>query len=172
MRYSRFGGLGCGGVIMRGLLVSMLGIVALICIANRSWFEAKAIDAMYGERARIHQGEQFKPGAVVTEDGVRQTAVLVKGVPHVRVTSPTEEWRDEHKDAECERDVCTAPATKLSPLPGGATGGVTGLLAALLMIYVVWTLLMGDDSGHSSPRRHGGRGRRPGRRSHDDDFDW
>ncbi|MCO6009171.1 hypothetical protein NE236_29800 [Actinoallomurus purpureus] len=129
-----------------------MGIVALICIANRSWFEAKAVDAIYKDRRAIHVGKDFRPGATALEDGVRQTAVLVGRAPHVRVTSPTAVWLKHHKDAVCKRDVCTAAATPLKFVGGVGIG--LGTLGAMLVVLVIgWTLLFDDrDSRYGSNR--------------------
>lgn len=156
-------GRGCGGLVARIVLVAMLAIVGLICVANRSWIEAKAINAIYGGRPQIHAGKYFEPGATVKEDGVRQTAVLVKGKPHVRVTSPTPEWRRQHKDATCKDDVCTAPATEEKFLGSGGID-LVGILAGLLVCYLVWVLLVDNDGpGNGRNDGYGGGSGRYGR---------
>ncbi|GAA3973973.1 hypothetical protein GCM10023085_65570 [Actinomadura viridis] len=144
MLFSRDGGRGCGTLVARVVLVVMLAITAF---ASRSWFEGKALDAIYGNRPRIHAGDHFEPGATAVEDGVRQTAVLIRDVPHVRVTSPTPEWRRNHKDAKCDDGVCTARATHEKYL-----GGIDlmSVLAGLLVCYLVWILLV--DTGRPSYR--------------------
>jgi hypothetical protein len=142
---------GCGGFVARAALIMMVGIVALICVANRSWFESKILNAMYGHRPEIHLGKQFRPGSTAVEDGVRQTAIMIRGVPHVRVTAPTAAWRRHHQDAVCTQDACTAQATA-KWFPGAAGVGLGGLLAALLAGYIVWTVLVGDDNRYSWSR--------------------
>jgi hypothetical protein len=144
MSYYRVSRLGCGGLLARSVLVVMMGIVALICVANRSWIEGKALNAFYGNRPQIHLGEQFTPGATAVEDGLRQTAVLIGGAPHVRVTSPTADWLRNHKDAVCKHDVCTAAATRAKFAGSGGIDFV-GALAGLLLCFIVWTVLTEDD---------------------------
>lgn len=152
MHYNRFSTrIGCGGVIARAVLVMMVGIVALICIADRSWFENRIANALYGDRPEIHLGRQFRPGATAVEDGVRQTAVTIRGVPSVRVTAPTGVWRRHHRDAVCANGRCTARATA-KRFPGAAGIGLGGLLAALLAGYIAWTVLVGDDDRYRSWR--------------------
>jgi hypothetical protein len=136
-------------MLARIVLVVILAVIGLICFANRSWFEARAINAMYGDASKIHAGAAFQPGASAIEDGVRQTAVLVKGAPHVQVTSPTAAWREHHKDAVCVRNVCTAPA---SPKSLGSVPVVGSMLGGLLLAYVVWVMVVGDSP---SGRDHG-----------------
>jgi hypothetical protein len=138
------GRLGCGGVVARGVLIAMMGVVVLICIANRSWFEARAMNALYQHRPEIHVGGQFKPGASAVEDGVRQTAVMVGTVPSVRVSAPTAAWKRHHPDAVCADGSCTARATA-KKFAGAAGVGLTTVLAGLLVCYVVWVLLAGDE---------------------------
>jgi hypothetical protein len=122
----------------------LLLVVGLVCVANRSWFEARVRKAIYGNRPEIHAGRLFRPGASAVEDGVFQTAVLIGGKPYVRVTSPTEAWRRHHKDAVCHKGTCTAAATPKNFLgSGGVTIGV--VLACLLGGYAMWTLIVGDD---------------------------
>jgi hypothetical protein len=150
MRAYRVGRVGCGGLLFRAALLTTLLVAALICVANRSWFEDRLVTAMHGDRPKIHLGARFEPGATVTEDGVRQTAVLIDGAPHVRVESPNPEWRRHHKDARCKGDICTAAATH-ADFRGGAGLALGGLLAALLAGYIAWTLIVGD---HSPARRH------------------
>ncbi|WP_143227012.1 hypothetical protein [Actinomadura mexicana] len=122
----------------------MMGIVLIICVANRSWLQAKAVNAIYEGRPRIHAGKYFEPGATAMEDGVRQTAVLIKDKPHVRVTSPPDEWREKHEDAKCKGKVCTAAATRESFTGGGAID-IGSILAGLLLCYFIWLLINGDD---------------------------
>ena len=146
MPYYRVTRMGCGGLFVRVVLLAMMGILALVCIGNRSWIEHQAADAIYGDRLAIHAGSSFRPGVSAVEDGVRQTAVLVGGTPHVQVTSPTADWLKAHKDAVCEHKVCTAAATRKS-LPGSGGGLAFGSLAGMaLFAYMVWTLLVGDDT--------------------------
>lgn len=148
-------GRGCGALIVHVVLVATLGIVALSCVANRSWIEEKIVSAVYQDRPKIHAGERFTPGATAREDGVRQTAVLVHGDPHVRVTSPTKRWRANHEDATCRGDVCTAAATPQDFL--GEDGiDIAALPAGLLACYLVWALLIDNDSPrHGRKRRNG-----------------
>ncbi|NYE11447.1 hypothetical protein [Actinomadura citrea] len=122
----------------------MMGIVLIICVANRSWLQAKAVNAIYENRPQIHAGKYFEPGATAVEDGVRQTAVLIKDKPYVRVTSPPDEWREKHEDAKCKGRVCTAPATHESFTGGGAID-IGSVLAGLLLCYFIWLLINGDD---------------------------
>lgn len=152
MPYYRVNRIGCGGIITRIVLVVMLGIVVLVCIANRAWLTKQAVDAIYGDRPEIHAGEYFTPGASAEEDGVRQTAVMIHGVPHVRVKSPSHQWRDAHKDATCDHDVCTARATKGSFFGEGGFS-LVGLGAVLLMGYFVWLFLFYDDRDYEGFRR-------------------
>jgi hypothetical protein len=141
MPYYRVSRMSCGGLLAQIVLVVILGIVGLICFANRSWFEAKAINAVYGDGSKIHAGAAFRPGATAVEDGVRQTAVLVAGAPHVQVTSPTAKWREHHKDAVCGHGVCTAAATSKSFGSGTVVGTMLG---GILLSYVVWIMVVGD----------------------------
>lgn len=151
---------GCGSLVVRIVLVAMLAVVALICVANRSWITAKALDAVYQGRPKIHAGEHFSPGAAAEEDGVRQTAVLIHGKQYVRVSSPTEQWRRHHKDAICDHDVCTAAATHMK-FAGEGGVSVVGILAGLLVCYFVWILLVDtDDDFRGGPYRRYGDGRR------------
>ncbi|MEV5751294.1 hypothetical protein AB0L00_26025 [Actinoallomurus sp. NPDC052308] len=143
MPYYRARRLGCGGVLVGAGFVALMGIVALICIANRSWFEGKVTNAIYGDRRAIHLGKEFKPGATAEEDGVRQTAVLIDRAPHVRVTSPPDKWLKNHKDAVCKHDVCTAAATPLKSV-GGVGIGLGGLAAMGVVVYAVYSLLFDD----------------------------
>lgn len=144
MPYYRAGRMGCGGMLARSVLLMLLMIIGLVCVANRSWFEAKARTSIYGSRPEIHAGKLFRPGASAMEDGVLQTAVLIGGTPHIRVTSPTVAWLHHHKDAVCRNGTCTAVATPKSFLgSGGVTIGM--VLAGLLAGYVMWTLIVGDD---------------------------
>ncbi|WP_433183074.1 hypothetical protein [Actinoallomurus sp. CA-150999] len=152
MPYYRVKRLGCGGLLIRSAFVALVGIVALICIANRSWFEAKAVNALYGDRRAIHLGKEFRPGATAFEDGVRQTAVLVDHDPHIRVESPTATWLRHHRDAVCKHDVCTAAATPLKNFVGVGIG-MSAVLAMLVVLFAGWTLLS-DDRGD----RYGGYG--------------
>jgi hypothetical protein len=135
--------LGCGGVLARAVVIMMLGVVGLICFANRSWFAAKAIDTIYGQRSAIHLGRAFRPGATAVEDGVRQTAVSIAGRPYVRVTSPTAAWRRDHRDAVCERHVCTAAATPRRSA-SGRTVGIGTALGVILAAIVFWLVIMDD----------------------------
>ncbi|MEV0662613.1 hypothetical protein ACIBI3_22820 [Actinomadura luteofluorescens] len=144
MFYRRSAGLGCIGLIARVVLLVMMGIVLIICVANRSWLQAKAVNAIYENRPQIHAGKYFKPGATAVEDGVRQTAVLIDDKPHVRVESPPEEWLDKHKGAKCKRHVCTALATH-EKFNGGGAIDIGSVLAGLLLCYFVWLLINGDD---------------------------
>ncbi|MGI8330941.1 hypothetical protein ACRYCC_13325 [Actinomadura scrupuli] len=145
MPYYRVSRMSCGGLLAQIVLVVILGVVGLICFANRSWFEAKAINAVYGDSSKIHAGAAFRPGATAVEDGVRQTAVLIAGAPHVQVSSPTAEWRERHKDAVCSHGICTAAATPKSFGSGFGSGTVFGgLLGGLLLSYVVWVMVVGD----------------------------
>lgn len=144
MFYRRSAGLGCFGLIARIVLLVMMGIVLIICVANRSWLQAKAVNAIYEGRPQIHAGKYFEPGATAVEDGVRQTAVLIKDKPHVRVTSPPDEWREKHDDAKCKGKVCTAAATHESFTGGGAID-IGGVLAGLLLCYFIWLMINGDD---------------------------
>ncbi|GGT76266.1 hypothetical protein GCM10010177_37970 [Actinomadura citrea] len=144
MFYRRSPGLGCFGLIARIILLVMMGIVLIICVANRSWLQAKAVNAIYENRPQIHAGKYFEPGATAVEDGVRQTAVLIKDKPYVRVTSPPDEWREKHEDAKCKGRVCTAPATHESFTGGGAID-IGSVLAGLLLCYFIWLLINGDD---------------------------
>jgi hypothetical protein len=136
--------LGCIGLIARIVLIVMMGIVLIICVANRSWLQEKAVNAIYDDRPRIHAGKYFEPGATAVEDGVEQTAVMIDDKPHVRVKSPPDEWLDEHRGAECKNHVCTAPATRESFTGGGAID-IGSVLAGLLLCYFVWLLINGDD---------------------------
>ena len=145
MPYYRVSRVGCGGLLARVVMLAMLGILALICIGNRGWFEHRAMDAVYGKRLAIHAGSSFHPGVTAMEDGVRQTAVLIGGLPHVRVTGPTPAWLKAHKDAVCKHDVCTAAATRKN-LPGGGGLALSSLAGMALLGYVAWTLLVGDDA--------------------------
>lgn len=140
MPYYRSSRLGCNGVIARCVLVAMMGIVALICIANWSWFEGRTLEALYGDRPKIHLGEHFKQGASAVEDGVRQTAILVDGKQFVQVKRPTPEWRRKHKDAVCQRGTCTAAATP-GKFTGSGSWSIGALLAGLLFGWIVWTLI-------------------------------
>jgi hypothetical protein len=150
MSYYRATRLGCRGLLARGVLVGMLGLAVLVFVANRSWFETKALNRIYGNRPAIHVGKQFTPGASAVEDGVRQTAVLVGGTPHVRVTSPTTEWLRRHKDALCDDGGCIAAATSKKFAGGGGLDLGTAL-AALLVCFLGWTLL--TDDGRLRPYR-------------------
>ncbi|MBO2465330.1 hypothetical protein [Actinomadura violacea] len=155
---------GCGGLVVRIVLVAMLAVAALVCVANRSWIEGKALDAVYQGRPKIHAGGHFAPGAGADEDGVRQTAVLIHGKQSVRVTSPTERWRRRHKDAVCDHGVCTAAATREKFLGAGGVD-IMGILGGLLVCYIVWVLLVdpggpGPGSGYADRYDRGGPGRR------------
>jgi hypothetical protein len=152
---------GCGSLVVRIVLVAVLAVVALVCAANRSWIEANALDAVYQGRPKIHTGEHFTPGAAAEEDGVRQTAVLIHGKPHVRASSPTGRWRSHHKDAICDHDVCTAAATHEKFVGEGGVG-IAGVLAGLLVCYLVWVLLV--DTGGPGSGYGDGYGRRGGPR--------
>jgi hypothetical protein len=147
MPYYRVSRLGCGGLVARVVMLVMLGILALICIGNRGWIEQRALHAVYGNRPAIHTGGSFRPGMSAVEDGVRQTAVLIGGVPHIRVTKPTKDWLKGHKDAICKHDVCTALATK-AHLPDAGGGGLAlgSLLGLALLGYIVWILVAGDEA--------------------------
>jgi hypothetical protein len=146
MPYYRVTRLGCGGILIRSGFVVLLGIAALICVANRSWFEAKAVNAVYGDQRKIHLGENFRPGAAAVEDGVRQTAVLIGRAPHVRVTTPTAAWLRHHKDAVCHHGVCTAAATPKRFMGRRVSISVSTVLAMLLVAFIIWTLLTEDRS--------------------------
>lgn len=124
-------------------MLVFLGIVALLCIANRSWIEDRTIGMINSSQPGIHAGTSFKPGVSAVEDGVRQTAVLIRGVPHVQVTSPPRTWLDHHKDAVCTHNVCVATATSRSS-GGGAVGDLAALLAALLFGWIVWIMVVDD----------------------------
>lgn len=151
---------GCGGCLARVVLLVMLAIVVLICVANRSWLHEKILNAMYDGRPQIHAGEYFRPGASAVEDGVRQTAVMIDGKPHVKVTEPTKEWLRKHKDAECKDDVCTAAATH-EEFSGAGGIDIGTILAGLLVCYIFWVLVVGDDDDDDRYYRRGGRyGRR------------
>ncbi|NDU71658.1 hypothetical protein GWI34_03310 [Actinomadura sp. DSM 109109] len=126
------------------MLVVMMGIVLIICLANRSWLQEKAVNAIYEDRPKIHAGKYFEPGASAVEDGVLQTAVMIRDKPHVRVKSPPEEWMDAHDDAKCKDKVCTAAATKKKFTGGGAID-IGSVLAGLLLCYFIWLLINGDD---------------------------
>ena len=144
MPYYRIRRIGCGGLIGRIVLLLILGVVALICLANRSWFENRALDMLYGTTPKIHAGKAFHPGASAVEDGMRQTAVLVHGLPHVQVAAPpSQAWMSHHKDAVCKHDVCVAVATSKN-FAGGQLG-IGSVLAALLGGYIMWILVVGDD---------------------------
>ncbi len=146
MPYYRVSRLGCGGLLARVVMLVMVGIVGLICIGNRGWIEQRAIRAVYGKQLAIHSGSSFRPGVSAMEDGVRQTAVLIGGVPHVQVTKPTQAWLKAHKDAVCKHEVCTAVATPKN-LPGGAGGmALSSLLGVALIGWVAWAVITGDDS--------------------------
>lgn len=142
--YRRSTGLGCIGLMARIVLLVMMGIVLIICVANRSWLQAKAVNAIYEDRPKIHAGKYFEPGATAVEDGVRQEAVLIDEKPYVRVKSPPDEWREKHKGAKCKNRVCTAPATRESFTGGGAID-IGSVLAGLLLLYFIWLLFNGDD---------------------------
>lgn len=152
MPYYRVNRAGCGGIITKIVLVVLLGVVVLVAVANRSWIQGLVINGIYDDRPKIHAGEYFTPGAKAVEDGVRQTAVLVHGAPHVRAVSPPHEWRDAHKDASCRHDVCTARATEGHFFGAGGTS-VVGLLAFLLVGYIVWLFLFYDDRDYEGFRR-------------------
>lgn len=142
-------GKGCGGWLAHAILMVTMAILALVCFAGRGWIEDKIVSEVYGQRPKIHAGKHFEPGATAVEDGERQTALLIGGKPHVKVTSPPREWLDKHRDARCKRDVCTARATPARFL--GANGfSLTALLAALMVCYITWVLIIGDDP---PPRR-------------------
>ena len=150
---------GCVGCLGRIVLLVMLGIVVLICVANRAWLHEKALNAIYDDRPQIHAGKYFNPGGSAVEDGVRQTAVLIDGKPHVRVESPTDEWHKNHKDAKCKDDVCTAAAT---PEEFVGAGGIDigAIIAGLLVCYLFWIIVVGDDDDDRFYRRGGRYGRR------------
>ena len=150
--YYRVNRVGCGGIITKIVLVVLLGVAALVAVANRSWLEGLAINAIYDDRPKIHAGAYFTPGASAVEDGMRQTAVLIDGAPHVRVTSPPRAWRSERKDVKCADHVCTARATKGDFLGAGGMS-LVGLLALLLVGYFVWLFLFYDDRDHEGFRR-------------------
>lgn len=168
MPYTRAGRGGCGGLIVRIVTVMMLAIVALVLVANRSWVEGKVLNRLYDGRPEIHAGKHFRPGATAVEDGVTQTAVLIHGEPHVRVSSPTALWRADHKDATCHDGVCTAAATRKS-FSGGGGVDLVGIGAVALVIYLVWVLLVDNDN--LSFVRGGGRGRGYGRSGRYDGYD-
>lgn len=134
---------GCGGLLAAGVIVVVLGIVGLVLIATRSWWGEKVVNAVHDDRPKIHAGRYFSPGATVTEDGVPQTAVMIKGKPHVRVSSPPGSWKREHRNAVCVREVCTAPATS-EHFAGVGAVTLGGVGAVLLAGFVTWTLIMGD----------------------------
>ncbi|HEY8480766.1 MAG TPA: hypothetical protein VIL71_13155 [Spirillospora sp.] len=132
----------------------MLATVVLILVANRSWVHKKIINAMYDGRPQIHAGKYFRPGASAEEDGVRQTAVLIDGKPHVQVTKPTKEWHAHHKDAKCKGDVCTAAATPES-FPGAGGIDIASIAAMLLVLYIFWVLVIDGDDDDRYYRRGG-----------------
>jgi hypothetical protein len=149
MPYYRASRMSCGGVLARVVLMFILGAVGLICFANRSWFEAQAVNAMYGDSSRIHAGAAFRPGATAVEDGVRQTAVLIAGTAHIQASSPPAAWRNHHKDAVCSHNLCTAAATP----KGFGAGPVYGtLLGGLLFAYILWIMVTGDSDDHGYGR--------------------
>lgn len=150
---------GCVGCLGRIVLLVMLGFVVLICVANRAWLHEKALNAIYDDRPQIHAGKYFNPGGSAVEDGVRQHAVLIDGKPHVRVESPPDAWHANHKDAKCKDDVCTA-AAKPEDFVGAGGIDIGGIIAGLLLCYIVWILIIGDDDDDRYYPRGGRYGRR------------
>lgn len=142
MPYYRVTRMSFGIVLARVVLALFLGIAGLVCIANRAWFEGQAMNAIYGDGARIHLGSSFQPGASAIEDGVRQTAVLIGGKPHIKVISPSALWHAHHPDAVCTRNVCTAAATSKTFVR--AAGGLGSVLGVLLFGYIIWVVVAGD----------------------------
>lgn len=134
--------IGCIGVLAQVVIVVFLGIVALICVANRTWFHEQALEMMHGEKAKLYAGPTFEPGAVVQENGMRLEAVMKDDKPYVSVANPTDAWRDEHKDADCDRKVCLVPASSMGL---AANIGYAGsLLSVALAGWIMWTLIVGD----------------------------
>jgi hypothetical protein len=141
--YTRISRAGCGGLLARIVMIVFLGIVALICIANRSSIETRVTNALHGNRPKIHAGPHFTPGTTATEDGVKQTAVIINHTPHIQAISPPAAWHQNHPDAICTKQTCIAKATPKT-FPTTRATDLTTALALLLLTFVTWTLIKGD----------------------------